>query len=152
MTSKAYDELADYVLPVVQAQMQDSKELWPDIKGLFIFTVTKQKKPATVWYLLLQGKDIQPVITNEEKVARDAAKSKVKVVRIQVEDSNALALITGGVTGLKAFLGGKIKVKGDLLLAQRLEAAMDQMGARELAIAFIGEHKDMVNKAIKAKL
>lgn len=55
MTSKAYDELANYVLPVIEAQMEDSKEMWPDLKGLFIFTITKQKKPATVWYLLLQG-------------------------------------------------------------------------------------------------
>ncbi|KAI9307088.1 hypothetical protein BJ944DRAFT_151114, partial [Cunninghamella echinulata] len=79
----------------------------------------------------LQGKDVQPVITNVEQVARDATKSKVKVVRIEIEDSNVVSLITGGVTGVKAFMSGKIKVKGDLLLAQRLEAIIEQLGARE---------------------
>lgn len=58
MASKAYDDLANYVLPVIEAQMEDSKEMWPEVKGLFIFTVTKQKKPATVWYCLLQGKHL----------------------------------------------------------------------------------------------
>ncbi|KAI8088711.1 uncharacterized protein BX664DRAFT_296019 [Halteromyces radiatus] len=152
MSSNAYDELAQYILPVIEAQMDDSKEMWPDVKGLFIFTVTKQKKPATVWYCLLQGKDIKPVITNQEEVAKAAVKGKVKTVRIQVEDSDALNLVTGGVTGIKAFMTGKVKVKGDLLLAQRLEEAVEKMGARELAIAFIKENKDMVNKAIKSKL
>ncbi|SAL98896.1 hypothetical protein [Absidia glauca] len=152
MASKAYDDLANYVLPVIEAQMEDSKEMWPEVKGLFIFTVTKQKKPATVWYCLLQGKDVRPVITNQEQVAKDAIKGKVRTVRIQVEDSDALNLVTGGVTGIKAFMTGKVKVKGDLLLAQRLEEAVEKMGARELAIAFIKENKEMVNTAIKAKL
>ncbi|ORX45282.1 hypothetical protein DM01DRAFT_1328584 [Hesseltinella vesiculosa] len=152
MASAAYDELANTILPVIQSQMQDSKEMWPNVKGLFVFTVTKQKKPATVWYLLLQGKDIQPVITNKEEEAREATKGKVRVVRIQVEDKDAFTLISGGVTGMKAFMTGKIKVKGDLLLAQRLEEAVDKMGARELANAFINQNKEMIDRALKAKL
>ncbi|SAM08605.1 hypothetical protein [Absidia glauca] len=152
MSSNAYDELANYILPVIDAQMNDSQEMWPDVKGLFIFTVTKQKKPATVWYCVLQGKDVRPVITNKEDVAKAAVKSKIRTVRIQVEDADALNLVTGGVTGIKAFMTGKVKVKGDLLLAQRLEEAVEKMGARELAIAFIKENQAMVNSAIKAKL
>ncbi|ORZ25628.1 hypothetical protein BCR42DRAFT_314700 [Absidia repens] len=112
MSSSAYDELADYVLPVIEAQMEDSKEMWPEIKG----------------------KDVRPVITNKEDVAKAAVKGKVRTVRIQVEDSDALNLVTGGVTGIKAFMTGKVKVKGDLLLAQRLEAAVEKLGAREVSL------------------
>jgi putative sterol carrier protein len=43
------------------------------------------------------------------------------------------------VTGIKAFMTGKVKVKGDLLLAQRLEEAVEKMGAREVGI----KEKDM---------
>ena len=134
MSSSAYDDLANTLLPVINNQMEDSKEMWPNVKGLFVFTVTKNKKPATVWYLLLQGKrstlffrllrsvwgskwpnqmpvrelkliffcthflgkDIKPVITQKEDEAKAATKGKVRVVRIQVEDKDALQLITGG--------------------------------------------------------
>ncbi|SAL96904.1 hypothetical protein [Absidia glauca] len=67
-----------------------------------------------------------------EQVAKDAIKGKVRTVRIQVEDSDALNLVTGGVTGIKTFMTGRVKVKGDLLLAQRLEEAVEKMRAREV--------------------
>ncbi|CAO3615478.1 unnamed protein product [Cunninghamella blakesleeana] len=137
MSSTAYDEIAATVLPAIELYMKENPDKWPEVKGLFIFTVTKKKKPASIWYLLLQGKGVQPVITNVEQVARDATQGKVKIVRIEIEDSNVVGLVTGGVTGVKAFMSGKIKVKGDLLLAQRLEAIIEQLGAREVSVMII---------------
>jgi hypothetical protein len=42
------------------------------------------------------GTDIQPVITSDEKKARAASKVKVKIVKIQIEDTDLLNFITGG--------------------------------------------------------
>lgn len=39
------------------------------------------------------------------------------------------------MTGVKAYMTGKIKVKGDLLLAQRLEEVFEKLGGREVFIA-----------------
>lgn len=36
------------------------------------------------------------------------------------------------MTGVKAYMTGKIKVKGDLLLAQRLEEIFEKLGGREV--------------------
>lgn len=36
------------------------------------------------------------------------------------------------MTGVKAYMTGKIKVKGDLLLAQRLESVFESLGGREV--------------------
>jgi putative sterol carrier protein len=36
------------------------------------------------------------------------------------------------MTGVKAYMTGKIKVKGDLLLAQRLEGVFEALGGREV--------------------
>lgn len=37
------------------------------------------------------------------------------------------------MTGVKAYMTGKIKVKGDLLLAQRLEGVFESLGGREVS-------------------
>lgn len=46
------------------------------------------------WYYV--GKDTMPVITNDQEKAKDAAKTKVRTVKIQVEDSDLVNFITGG--------------------------------------------------------
>lgn len=42
------------------------------------------------------GKDTMPVITNDQEKAKDAAKTKVRTVKIQVEDTDLVNFITGG--------------------------------------------------------
>lgn len=39
------------------------------------------------------------------------------------------------MTGVKAYMTGRIKVKGDLLLAQRLEEVFEKVGGREVKYA-----------------
>ena len=73
-----------------------------------------------------------PLITDDEEKARSSAKTKVRVVKIQVEDSDLVNFITGGMTGVKAYMTGKIKVRGDLMLAQRLEEVFEKAGGRKV--------------------
>jgi hypothetical protein len=47
--------ISDLMLPELERQLLQDPELWPNVKGLFIITVAKRRKPAAVWYLLLQG-------------------------------------------------------------------------------------------------
>ncbi|KAI9259021.1 SCP2 sterol-binding domain-containing protein [Phascolomyces articulosus] len=142
---------SDLLMPELDRQIKAEPELWPNIKGLFVFTVAKKKKPQATWYLLLQGKDIQPLITDDEEKAKSAAKTKVRVVRIQVEDSDLINFLTGGMTGVKAYMTGKIKVRGDLMLAQRLEEVFEKVGGRQRALDFIGSN-DQLRGLAKAKL
>ncbi|KAG1121910.1 hypothetical protein G6F42_011972 [Rhizopus arrhizus] len=88
--------ISDLVLPELERQLAQDESLWPNVKGLFIITVTKRRKPAATWYLLLQGNEIQPVITSDKGKAQSSAKGKVKKVKIQVEDHDLLNFITGG--------------------------------------------------------
>jgi hypothetical protein len=46
------------MLPEIERQLAEDDSLWPNVKGLYIITVTKKRKPAATWYLLLQGKDL----------------------------------------------------------------------------------------------
>lgn len=47
--------------------------------------------------------------------------------------NHILKLYLHSMTGVKAYMTGKIKVKGDLLLAQRLEGVFEALGGREVS-------------------
>ncbi|KAJ8661137.1 hypothetical protein O0I10_002884 [Lichtheimia ornata] len=143
---------SDLLLPELERQLKEEPHLIPAVKGLFIVTVTKKKKAAAVWYILLQGKDTMPVITNDQEKAKDAAKTKVRTVKIQVEDTDLVNFITGGMTGVKAYMTGKIKVRGDLILAQKLEDIFEKAGGRDRAIAFIKQNEQLRALTVKSKL
>ncbi|KAL9558184.1 hypothetical protein PS6_001449 [Mucor atramentarius] len=90
------------------------------------------------------GNEIQPVITSDKGKAQSSAKGKVKKVKIQVEDHDLLNFITGGLTGVKAYMVGRIKVRGDLVLAQRLEEVFERAGGRDRALEFIKNNEDLM--------
>lgn len=150
---KNYKLAAELLLPELERQIRAEKDLWPNFKGLFILNITKKRKVVATWYLLLQGKDVMPLITDDEEKARNSAKGKVRTVKIQVDDSDLINLVTGGMTGIKAYMSGKIKVRGDLMLAQRLEEVFDKANGRERAMEFIRNNEQALSNAgFKAKL
>ncbi|KAI7857569.1 hypothetical protein BDC45DRAFT_435334 [Circinella umbellata] len=112
---------SELLLPELERQLKEEPELWPNLKG----------------------KEVMPLITDDEEKARSSAKTKVRVVKIQVEDSDLVNFITGGMTGVKAYMTGKIKVRGDLMLAQRLEEVFEKAGGRKRALDFIKENDQL---------
>ncbi|KAG2233880.1 hypothetical protein INT48_005221 [Thamnidium elegans] len=132
--------MADLMLPELERQLAEDDTLWPNVKGLYIITVTKKRKPTATWYLLLQGNDVQPVITADQAKARAATRGKVRTVKIQIEDSDLL-------TGVKAYMVGRIKVRGDLVLAQRLEEVFEKAGGKERALEFIKKNETLLSAA-----
>ncbi|KAI8070609.1 uncharacterized protein B0P05DRAFT_550369 [Gilbertella persicaria] len=147
---KDYKLIADLMLPEIERQLVEDDSLWPNVKGLFVITVTKKKKHAATWYLLLQGNEIQPVITQDKQTVRSSLKGKkIKMVEIQVEDHDLLNFITGGLTGVKAYMVGRIKVQGDLVLAQKLEEVFEKAGGRDRALEFMKNNEHLVNVSNK---
>ncbi|CAO3699355.1 unnamed protein product [Rhizopus stolonifer] len=148
--SKQQTLIADILLPEIERQLVKDNNLWPNIKGLYIIQVTKKRKPVTVWYLLFQGNTIQPIITSHKDKLKNAPKSKK--VKVQVEDQDLLNFITGGLTGMKAYVAGRIKIRGDLVMAQKLEQVFEKAGGRERAIEFMKNNEDYFNKRSKSSL
>ncbi|KAG0749786.1 hypothetical protein G6F57_005821 [Rhizopus arrhizus] len=144
--------VSSLLLPELERQLKEDKSLWPNIKGFFIVTVTKNKKARAKWYLLFQGNEISPVITSSEEEARKEMKGKVRTVQVQLDDYDLITFITGGLTGIKAYMTGRIKVKGDLLLAQKLEEVFEKMGGRERAMDFIKQNEPAFTTIVKSKL
>ncbi|CAO3612347.1 unnamed protein product [Cunninghamella echinulata] len=146
--------VSDIVLPEVERQIVQDCSLWPNVKGFFIVNVTKRRRPATTWYILLQGNEVQPIITNKSKKVQDITKkNKIKTVKIRVEDSDLLNFVTGGLTGIKAYTNRRIRIRGDLALAQRLETLFEKAGGHERALDYIQKNKDiLIQSTLKAKL
>lgn len=50
MTSQQPPQLvSNLLLPELERQLKEDQNLWPNVKGLFIVTVTKKKKAAATW-------------------------------------------------------------------------------------------------------
>ncbi|KAI9027584.1 hypothetical protein CLU79DRAFT_803144 [Phycomyces nitens] len=131
MSEKANTPLiADLMLPELQRQLTEDPSLWPNVKG----------------------NEVEPVITSDESKARKSVKGKVRTVKIQIEDHNLLNFITGGMSGVKAYMSGKIKVRGDLILAQRLEEVFEKAGGRDRALEFIKKNEKILVLSGKSKL
>ncbi|CAO3596634.1 unnamed protein product [Absidia cylindrospora] len=140
--------VSDIVLPEVERQLLQDPTLWPNVNGFFVVSVTKKRKPASTWYILLRGNEVQPIITNNvNKVRGLAKKKKIQTVKIRVEDSDLLNFITGGLTGIKAYVNRRIKIKGDLVLAQRLENLFEKAGGRERALEYIRNNEPFLLQA-----
>ncbi|CDH54307.1 hypothetical protein RO3G_13053 [Lichtheimia corymbifera JMRC:FSU:9682] len=147
---------SDLLMPELERQLQEDPSLIPNMKALFVLTIVKKRKPMATWYCLLQGKGVMPVITDNEDVIKNTMKRKVKVVKVEVEDKNMVNLLTGGMTGVKAYMTGRIKVRGDLLLAQQLEQVFEKANGRKRALTFLRENEQLraalAARNIKAKL
>jgi putative sterol carrier protein len=70
---------------------------------------------------------------------------------IEAEDKDMLKLITGGMSGIKAFTSKKIKIKGDLLLTQQAQELFVEAGGVKKVLGFIREKfgDDGMNKSSK---
>ena len=64
------------------------------------------------------------VINNGECTAHDGMAPASDLALIMADD-DLKALLTGELNGISAFMSGKLKVEGDLMLAQRLPNLFD---------------------------
>lgn len=60
------------------------------------------------------------------------------------------------LTGVKGYISGKLKIKGNLLIAQQLEGVFNRAGGQEKAVKFIEANQPelaaVAKKKMKAKL
>ncbi|KAJ3224733.1 hypothetical protein HK099_007982 [Clydaea vesicula] len=134
------------LIPELQKELDQNSKLAGNLRGLFILQVLHKKKFQTEYYLLFQGRDIKPILSNERPELPKSDSSTfptpiLPVVLVEIEDQDILNFATGGLTGMKAFVGGKIKIVGDLLLAQQLEEVFVKAGGVAKAMSFLEKNK-----------
>ncbi|CAO3678413.1 unnamed protein product [Umbelopsis vinacea] len=109
--------------------------------------------PVSLISCIYPGNQVEPIITMDGDKAKDKAKAaKVRTVSIAVDDSDLVSFVTGGMTGVRAYMSGKLKVRGDLMLAQRLEEVFNKTGGQERAMEFMKKNEKQIASITKAKL
>lgn len=102
---------ADTIFPELEKELKRNPSIIGNTKGYFEILITN-KKATKKWYILLKGKQ-SSVSTTPLGFTPN--------VKMEISDNDLLKIITGGLSGFAAFEGKKLKIEGDLILAQEVE-------------------------------
>lgn len=75
---------------------------------------------------------VYQVLENGELSVHEGQASAPDVI-ITMSDDDLVKLLSGELNGMAAFMSGKLKLQGDMMLAQRLVSMVDQKRLAELA-------------------
>ena len=81
------------------------------VNGVFQFNLSK---PASEWVVDCKAATVKP---------GKAAKADVTLT---LSDADFVAMAAGKLNGMQAFMSGKMKIKGNMALAQKFGALVDQ--------------------------
>ncbi|CAG8677230.1 10167_t:CDS:2 [Ambispora leptoticha] len=89
-------------------------------KGIYEFHIQNKDNQEQVWTINLKDKG---------EVTAEPSKSKPDIV-ITVSDDNFVDLVDGKINGNKAFMERKLKVKGNIMLATKLDGVLQAAKAK----------------------
>ncbi|KAG0175631.1 hypothetical protein DFQ28_006605 [Apophysomyces sp. BC1034] len=96
----------------------DAKQkLLKQVKGSFEFTITNKDKKKETFTVDLK---------KDGAVLKGKGSSKADAV-IDISDENFVELASGKLNGQKAFMSGKLKIKGQMMLATKLDTVFKQL-------------------------
>ncbi|KAF9207054.1 hypothetical protein BGZ49_001271 [Haplosporangium sp. Z 27] len=143
---------ATTLFPEIRKEIEANPSLFA-IRGFFIFNVTKRSNLMTEWYLLFQGFDAPAIVSQKKpnipKAKRD--EDPIPVAIFQIEDSELLNFMSGGLTGPRGIVSGKIKIAGAVELAEQLEQIFKKAKGPEKTLAYL-DNKRARKEAARARL
>lgn len=159
--------MASKLIPLVRSGMDDPANLshLKGIKGTFQLTVMQNGQKAGTWCARADANSctlwLVSSLTTSRHIILDGDKKKPEIVEgassakptlaTTVSDDIILKLAMGKENPIKAFMSGKVKIQGNLMLAQKLEAAFRNAKGYEVGRVFATEFvKD--NEYLKSKL
>ncbi|KAJ3094846.1 hypothetical protein HDU96_001452 [Phlyctochytrium bullatum] len=150
------------LFPQLAKELAADVKLAQNLRGLFIITVLKKGKHVDEWYLLFQGRDHPAIVSRTRPhlpsppTAKSntpaAEKTQMPVVVVEMEDADLLNFATGGLSAVKAFVSGRIKVVGDMQTAFLLEEVFLRAGGVERTLNYIREQGLQAAAASASKL
>ncbi|QIW98122.1 hypothetical protein AMS68_003640 [Peltaster fructicola] len=110
-SSEAFDLIADGL-----KNEADKKDAIKQGKAIFAFTLKNGAGEEKSWYLDLKKK-------GEVGVGAAPAGEKANVT-LSLSDQDFAGLVSGKANAQKLFMGGKLKVKGDVMKATKMETVL----------------------------
>ncbi|KAG0303526.1 hypothetical protein BGZ98_006555 [Dissophora globulifera] len=139
---------ASTLFPEIRKEIVANPSLFA-IRGFFIINVTKRGVPMTEWYLLFQGFDAPATVSQQRpeipKAKRD--EDPIPVAILQLEDSDLLNFMSGGLTGPRGIVNGRIKIAGAVELAEQLEQIFKKAKGPEKTLAYLDSKRGKAERA-----
>ncbi|PGH28769.1 hypothetical protein GX50_08497 [[Emmonsia] crescens] len=103
----------DAINASINSNPADRDDAIKSAKSIFAFTLTNDKGETESWYLDLKDKGV---------VGKGAAPAGGKAdVTLLLSDSDFASLVSGKANAQRLFMGGKLKIKGNVMKATKME-------------------------------
>ncbi|KAI9260217.1 SCP2 sterol-binding domain-containing protein [Sporodiniella umbellata] len=103
----------------LEALPQEAKaKLIKQVNGIFEFVITNDDKKTETFTVDLK---------KEGSVIKGKGAQKADAV-ISIKDADFVQLASGKLNGQKAYMSGKLKIKGQMMLATKLDTVFKQLG------------------------
>ncbi|RJE21169.1 SCP-2 sterol transfer family [Aspergillus sclerotialis] len=106
----------DLINSTLQSDAAERKDAVEKAKAVVAFTLKNADGKEESWYLDLKEKG---------EVGKGAAPSGGKAdVTLQLSDSDFASLVSGKANAQRLFMGGKLKIKGNIMKATKMEPVL----------------------------
>ncbi|XP_022162156.1 SCP2 sterol-binding domain-containing protein 1 isoform X4 [Myzus persicae] len=104
---------SDAVFEGMKERIESNPSLLKSINGVFVYHITKSGKVTSTWTADLKT----------GKIYRGEPEKGVKAdTTLTIDDTDMIDLALGKLNPQMAFMKGKLKIKGNIMLAQKLKA------------------------------
>lgn len=110
--------LTDVVFEEIGRRISMAPELAKKVNGIFTFVIVKDRKEVKTWTMDMKNETPGKLYAGHSKTTPADC-----IIRITDQDMTALAV--GELDPVRAFMTGKLKIKGNLMATQRLQALFE---------------------------
>lgn len=113
------------IFDAISTELPNQKDVVKKVNGIILYEITQNGKPAAYYTLDLKY--------GSGSVYGDKPKNNEKPnVTVTVDDGDFVKIATGQLEPTKAFMSGKLKAKGNIMLLQKLQGIMAGAKASKL--------------------
>ncbi|XP_070513940.1 non-specific lipid-transfer protein-like 1 isoform X2 [Cardiocondyla obscurior] len=111
---------SDAIFSVISEQVKQNKDEAKKVNAIFLYNITVGGKPKSEWTLDLK----------KGEVHKGKPKSGKIDTTLTVEDKDMVQIALGKLNPQLAFMRGKLKISGNIMLTQKLKNLMDTYKAK----------------------
>ncbi|PVD20051.1 hypothetical protein C0Q70_20545 [Pomacea canaliculata] len=114
---------SDAIFEEMARQIKSRSDLTAKISAIFFWNITKNGKVANTWTIDMKSPKAGEVYQGQPRTGKADC-------TITIADENFMSLVTGKLAPQQAFLSGKLKLSGNIMLAQKLGEILNAVQAK----------------------
>ncbi|CAD5212395.1 unnamed protein product [Bursaphelenchus okinawaensis] len=116
ISASSEELVSDAIFAQINEQLPHQQGICKKINSIVLYDITKNGKHAAYYTLDLK--------TGPEGKAFKGEPKEKPAVTVIVDDQDFLKVVTGELSGMKAFMSGKLKARGNVLVLQKLQGVL----------------------------